>query len=80
MANGLFTFPTKWENKGHTKTVMLLLNMTEPLYCTRKVVTGDSGFFLAESVVALHEKGVYGQEKELLAIGVPGDFINNHMV
>jgi hypothetical protein len=43
-------------------------------------VTGDSGFFLAESVVALHEKGVYGQGKELLAIGVPGDFINNHMV
>ncbi len=40
--------------------VELVLDMTEPLHRTGKVVTGDSGFCMAEGMMALHEKGVYG--------------------
>jgi len=46
------------------------------------VVTGDSGFCVAESVTALHEKGVYGQflikKRRYWPKHVPGDFIDAH--
>ena len=61
LGNGMWAFPTTWENKGYTKTVELLLDMTAPIHRKGKVVTGDSGFCVAESAMALHEKGVYGQ-------------------
>ncbi len=64
--------------------VELLLNMTEPLHRTGKVVTGDSGFCVAEGMMALHEKGVYGQflikKRRYWPKHVPGELINAHMV
>jgi hypothetical protein len=48
------------------------------------VVTGDSGFCVAEGVTALHAKGVYGQflikKRRYWPKHVPGDFIDAHMV
>ncbi len=72
-----------WENEGYTKTAELLLNMTAPIHWTGKVVTGDSGFCVAEGVTTLHEKGVYGQflikKRRHWPKHVPGDFIDAHM-
>ena len=59
--NGQFAFPSKWEKKGYNKTVDLLLDMTEPIHRTGKVVTGDSGFCVTAGVTALHAHGVFGQ-------------------
>ena len=42
--DGNWAFPSKWEQRGYTKTVTLLLEMTEPLHGSGKVVSGDSGF------------------------------------
>jgi hypothetical protein len=76
LGNGRWVFPTTWENEGYTKTVELLLDMTAPIHWTGKVVTGDSGFCLAEGMTALHKKGVYQtvphQAKEVLAEACPG--------
>ena len=38
-----------------------LLDMTEPIHRMGKVVTGDSGFCVAEGMKALQEKRVYDQ-------------------
>ena len=82
LGNGMWAFPTTWENKGYTKTVELLLDMTAPIHRKGKVVTGDSGFCVAESAMALHEKGVYGQflikKRRYWPKHVPGDFIDAH--
>ncbi len=43
------------------KTVKLLLNMVEPIHWTGKVVMRSSGFCVVEGLMALDEKGVYGQ-------------------
>ena len=81
--SGRWAFPTKWENEGYTKTVELLLDMTEPIHRTGKVVTGDSGFCVAEGVMALDAKGVYGQflikKRRYWPKHVPGDLIDGHM-
>ena len=57
--------------------------MTVPIHRTGKVVMGDSGFCVAEGVMALHEKGVYGQffikKRSYWPKHVPGDFIDAHM-
>ncbi len=45
--DGKFAFPTKWETKGYSNTVELVLDMTEPIHHTGKIVTGDSGFCVA---------------------------------
>ena len=37
------------------------MNMTEPLHHTGKVVSGDSGFCVAQGVTALHQHEVHGQ-------------------
>ena len=53
-----------------------------PIHRTGKVVTGDSGFCVAEGVTALHKKGVYGQflikKRRYWPKHVPGDFIDAH--
>jgi len=83
LENGRWAFPTTWENEGYSKTVELLLDMTAPIHRTGKVVTGDSGFCVAEGVMALHAKGVYGQflikKRRYWPKHVPGDFIDAHM-
>jgi hypothetical protein len=60
LANGRWVFPSTWERQGYTKTVELLLDLTELIHRTGKMVTGDSSFCVAEGVMALDAKGVYG--------------------
>ena len=36
-ADGTWAFPSKWEQRGYTKTVNLLLEMTEPIHGMGKV-------------------------------------------
>ena len=52
-------FPNEFEN--NSKTAALMLNMTKPIHNTGKVVTMDSGFFVAAGILALNHVGVYGQ-------------------
>ena len=82
-ANGQLAFPSKWEQMGYTKTIDLLLDMTEPIHGTGKVVTGDSGFCVALGIVALHKKGVWGQflikKRKYWPRFVPGDYIDEYM-
>ena len=61
-AGGTWAFPSKYEPKGYSKTVNLLLDMTDPIHCRAgKVVTGDSGFCVAMGVMALQTFGVHSQ-------------------
>ncbi len=53
--------PDKWETKGCSNTIELLMGMAEPLHHMGKVVTGDSGFRVAQGVTVLHQHGVHGQ-------------------
>jgi hypothetical protein len=83
LPNGQFAFPSKWEKKGFNKTVDLLLDMTEPIHRTGKVVTGDSGFCVKAGVTALHAHGVFGQflikKRRYWPQKVPGDQIDEYM-
>ena len=76
-------FASQFEKKGYTPTVALLLEMTEPIYRTGKVVTVDSGFCVMQGVLALHAHGVYGQflikKQRYWPKGVPGDYIDEYM-
>ena len=79
-ADGTWAFPSQFENES--KTVKLVLEMTEPIHGTGKIVTMDSGFCVSAGILALHEKGVYGQaliEKRgwYWLRGVTGDEINH---
>jgi hypothetical protein len=60
-ADGSWTFPLKWEQMGFTKTVGLLLEMTEPIHHMVKIVMGSRGFLRHGWCDALHKKGVHGQ-------------------
>ena len=84
LGNGRWAFETKWERQGYTKTAALLLEMTEPLHGTGKMVTGDSGFCVAKAVMDLHAKGVYFQslikKRWYWPAQVPGDQIDAHMM
>ena len=79
-----FAFPTKWEKKVYSNTVELVLDMTEPIHHTGKIVTGDSGFCVAVGVMALHQVGVHGQflikKRRYWPKHVPGDYIDSHMM
>ncbi len=57
-ADGQYVYASQFEKKGPTPTVALLLEMTEPIHGTGKVVTGDSGFCVTQGVLALHEVGI----------------------
>jgi hypothetical protein len=82
-ANKQLAFPSKWEQMGYTKTINLLLDMTEPIHGTGKVVMGDSGLCVASGIVALHKKGVWGQflikKRKYWPRFVPGDYIDEYM-
>jgi hypothetical protein len=84
LPNGQWAFLSKWERLGYAKTVNLLLEMTESLHGTGKVVTGDSGFCVAKGVMELHDKGVHFQslikKPRYWPAHVPGDHINAHMM
>ena len=66
-----------------TKTVSLLLEMTEPIHGMGKVVGGDSGFCVTQGVLALDKVGVKGQflvkKRKYWPKFVPGDYINQYM-
>ena len=69
-ANGSWLYPSTFEEKGYTKTACLMLEMTEPLHNTGKIVTMDSGFCVKVGIDALDKHGVYGQalvKKKVLA-------------
>ena len=42
--DGTFAFTSQYKKKGYSPMVMFLLEMTEPIHRTGKVVTGNSGF------------------------------------
>ncbi len=79
-----FAFESEWERKyPKAPTVTTLLEMTEPIHCTGKVVTGGSGFCVTKGVLALHDAGVFGQffinKRKYWPNGVPGDYNDNYM-
>ncbi len=66
-----------------TNTVKLMLQMSEPLFGTDKIVTMDSGFCVSAGILAMHDRRVYGQalmkkRGRYWPRGVPGDDRNNH--
>jgi hypothetical protein len=80
-ADGTPAFPSAYEKES--KTVKLMLEMTVPLQRTGKIVTMDSGFCVTVGILALHDKGIYGQalikkRGRYWPRGVPGNDINNH--
>ena len=83
-ADGTWAFPSKWEQRGFTKTVTLLLEMTEPIHGTGKVVGGDSGFCVTQGVLALDKVGVKAQflikKRKYWPKFVPGDYIDQYMM
>ncbi|KAL7474077.1 hypothetical protein ACHAW6_000071 [Cyclotella cf. meneghiniana] len=61
---------------------MLMLDMTLPIHGTGEIVSMDSGFCVLAGVLALHDKGVFGQAlikkwDRYWPKRVPGDDINN---
>ncbi len=63
--------------------VNLLLEMTEPIHHTGKIVTGNSGFCVVDGVIALHKKGVHGQflikKQKYWPKYVPSNHIDEYM-
>ncbi len=82
-ANSNWAFPLKWEQMGYTKTVNLLLEMTEPIHHTGKIVRGNIGSCIAPGVMALCKKGLHGQflikMQKYWPKFIPGDYINEYM-
>eukprot|EP01082_Thalassiosira_pseudonana_P012650 g11200.t1 g11200 contig5:354636-355736(+) len=79
-ADGTWAFPSQFESES--KTVKLMLEMTEPIHGTGMIVTMDSAFCVSAGILALHDKGVYDQaliKKRgwYWLRGVPGDEINH---
>ena len=81
--DGNWAYPSKWEQRGYTKTVTLLLEMTEPIHGSGKVVSGDSGFCVTQGVLALDKLGVKAQflvkKRKYWPKMVPGDYIDDYM-
>jgi hypothetical protein len=77
-------YPSTWEQQGYSEMLELLLDMTEPIQGTGKIVTDDSGFCVTKSVLALHVKGVFGQflikKRRYWPAQVPGNQIDTHMM
>lgn len=61
LLNRKWAFELQWECKyPNAPTVMRLLEITEPIHWTGKIVTGDSGFCVTRGVLALREIGMSG--------------------
>jgi hypothetical protein len=84
LPNGKLAFESKWETMyPKAPTVATLLEITEPIHRTGKIVTGDSGFCVTDGVLALHDVGVFGQflikkRKYWPKMG-PGGYIDQYM-
>jgi len=82
--DGTWAFPSKYERMWYSKTIDLLLDMTEPINRTGKVVTGNSGFCVVMGVMALQKFGVHGQflikNRKFWPKHVLGDYIDGYMV
>ena len=82
-AGETWAFPSKYETKGYSKTVDLLLGMTEPIHRTGKLITGKNGFCIAMGVMALQKFGVHGQfqikKRRYWPKHVPGNYIYGYM-
>jgi hypothetical protein len=79
LAKGHWAFPSKFEME--LKTAQLMLEMTEPIHGSGKIVSMDSCFCVTAGIFALHDKGVYGQaltkkRGRYRPKGVPGDHID----
>ena len=59
-ADGSWAFPSSFES-DHGKTATLMLEMTEPIHRTGRVVTMDSGFCVMEGIMAMDAHGIFGQ-------------------
>ena len=82
-ADGSWSFPSEFEGKGYPKTAVLMLEMTEPIHNSGKVVTMDSGFCVTAGILAMYDHGVYGQaliknRGRYWPRQVPGDAIDQH--
>ncbi len=52
-------YPSKFEM--FSPTAKLMLEMSEPIHGSGRVVTHDSGFCVTAGILALHDVGVFGQ-------------------
>ena len=81
--DGQYIYAPQFKKKGISPTVALLLEMTEPIHGTGKVVTGNSGFCVTQGILDLHAIGVFGEflikKQRYWPKGVPGDYIDQHM-
>ena len=78
-ADGSLAIPSKFES--YSKTAKLMLEMTEPIYGTGKIVSIDSGFCVTAGILAMHDHGLYGQSLikrwgRYWPKGVPADAID----
>ena len=78
--DGSWAFPSKFP--GYFKTAMLMLDMTNPIHHTGKVVSMDSGFCISVGITAMHNFCVYGQslikKRSYWPKNVPGDAIDSY--
>ena len=73
--------PSKFEM--FLPTAKLMLEMSEPIRGSGRVVTLDSGFCATAGILVLHDVGVFGQalikkRGNFWPVGVPGDQIDDH--
>mmetsp|Transcript_11947 Transcript_11947/g.25228 ORF Transcript_11947/g.25228 Transcript_11947/m.25228 type:complete len:318 (-) Transcript_11947:177-1130(-) len=71
------------EFEEHGKTVGLMLRMSKNLWNTGKVVTMDSGLSVSKGILAMREKGVFGQalvkpRGRRWPVLVPGKYIDEY--
>ena len=59
LANGPWALSSEFEMES--KTAQLMLEMTEPIHGSGKIVSMDCGFCVTAGILALHDNGVYGQ-------------------
>ena len=83
--DGRWAFPSDFEVPPikDSVTAVLMCEMTRPIHGSGRVVTMDSGFCVTAGILALHDRGVFGQalvkkRGRYWAKGVPGDAINEH--
>ncbi|KAL3802491.1 LOW QUALITY PROTEIN: hypothetical protein HJC23_012510, partial [Cyclotella cryptica] len=67
----------------HRELHSLVLKITKPIHGTGKIFSMDSGFCVSAGILALHDKGVYGQALNkkrwrYWPRGMPADDINIH--
>ena len=78
--DGSWAFPSKFPS--YSKTATLMLEMTNHVHHTGKVVSMDSGFFVSVGIIAMHNFGVYGQslikKQRYWLKKVPGYAINSY--